>query len=121
MFPHARRSARALALAGAATLALTLGATAPAAADDPAPLTNLAHLDFLLDEVTPPPGVDGHTTYRLEDQPTLVMPWTYADARDGGTFERVGGGPRDPETGHWGQGAFNADDVSRAAVVYLRH
>ena len=38
-----------------------------------------------------------------------------------GTFERVGGGPLDPATGDWGQGAFNADDISRAAVVYLRH
>ena len=49
------------------------------------------------------------------------MPWTYADARDGGTFERVGGGPLDPVSGDWGQGAYNTDDISRAAVVYLRH
>ena len=70
---------------------------------------------------TPPP-VPGHTTYRLGEEPDLVMPWTYADARPGGTFERVGGGgPVDPVTGHWGQGAYNADDISRAAVVYLRH
>ncbi len=27
----------------------------------------------------------------------------------------------DPATGHYGQGAFNADDIARAAVVYLRH
>ena len=27
----------------------------------------------------------------------------------------------DPESDTWGQGAFNADDVARAAVVYLRH
>jgi hypothetical protein len=123
-------------MAGAAALALTIGLATPAtafprdavagvaagqSAAAPAPLTNLAHLDFLLDEVTPPAGVEGHTTYRLDEQPTLIMPWTYADARDGGTFERVGGGPLDPATGHWGQGAFNADDVSRAAVVYLRH
>ncbi len=44
-----------------------------------------------------------------------------ADARDGGTFQRVGGGPLDPATGDWGQGAFNADDNTRAAVVYTRH
>lgn len=83
-------------------------------------LTNLDHLDFLLDEVSPA-EIDGHTTYRLAEEPDLTMPWTYADARDGGTFERVGGGPLDAATGHWGQGAYNADDVSRAAVVYLRH
>ncbi|WP_255465529.1 hypothetical protein [Frigoribacterium sp. NBH87] len=32
----------------------------------------------------------------------------------------MGGGPLDPATGYWGQGAYNSDDVSRAAVVYLR-
>ena len=69
----------------------------------------------------PPPRSPGHTTYRLAEEPELVLPWTYADARAGGTFERVGGGPLDPATGDWGQGAYNADDVSRAAVVYLRH
>ena len=67
------------------------------------------------------PEIAGHTTYRLADEPDVTMPWTYADARDGGTFERVGGGKLDPATGDWGQGAFNADDISRAAVVYLRH
>ena len=92
-------------------------ATAPAVA--PAPLTNLAHLDFLLDTASPP-AVEGHDTYRLADEPALTLPWTYADARDGGTFERVGGGPLDAATGYWGQGAYNADDVARAAVVYLR-
>jgi hypothetical protein len=108
-------------LAAVAVAALTggVGLTAPALAA-PAPLTNLAHLDFLLDTATPA-EVPGHTTYRLAEEPDLVLPWTYADARDGGTFERVGGGPLDPATGDWGQGAYNADDVSRAAVVYLRH
>ncbi|MET0933602.1 MAG: hypothetical protein ABWX56_07810 [Mycetocola sp.] len=96
-----------------------LAAAAPAAAA-PERLTNLAHLDFLLDDVAPAATAE-HTTYRLAEEPSLVMPWTYADARDGGTFERVGGGKFDPATGYWGQGAFNADDVTRAAVVYLRH
>ncbi|MBT2517676.1 hypothetical protein J7E29_09550 [Streptomyces sp. ISL-90] len=120
-----------LALGTAAALALTGGLTAtapapahaePAAAPAaaPGPLANTAHLDFLLDTATPA-EVPGHTTYRLAEEPELVLPWTYADARDGGTFERVGGGPLDPATGDWGQGAYNADDVSRAAVVYLRH
>lgn len=132
---HARRGAR-WAVTGAAVLALTVGLVSPAAATatatppataavatsvPSAPLTNLAHLDFLLDQATPPADVEGHTTYRLAEEPTLTFPWTYADARDGGTFERVGGGPLDPATGYWGQGAYNADDISRAAVVYLRH
>lgn len=94
--------------------------TASTAASPEGALTNLAHLDFLLDQATPPADVPGHTTYRLAEEPTLTLPWTYADAREGGTFERVGGGPRDPETGNWGQGAYNADDIARAAVVYLR-
>ena len=95
---------------------------APASAAPVAPvarLTNLAHLDFLLDTVSPP-AIDGHDTYRLAEEPALTMPWTYADSRDGGAFQRVGGGPLDAATGHWGQGAYNADDITRAAVVYLR-
>ncbi|MDL5487807.1 hypothetical protein [Microbacterium wangruii] len=96
-------------------------ADAAIAAASEGPLTNLSHLEFLLDEVQPPPAVAGHDTYRLGEEPVLTMPWTYADARDGGAFERVGGGPLDPATGYWGQGAFNADDIARAAVVYLRH
>lgn len=93
-------------------------ASAPASAAPPT-LTNLAHLDFLLD--TAEPGtVDGHTTYNLDSEPEITMPWTYADARAGGTFERVGGGPLDPATGYWGQGAYNSDDITRTAVVYIR-
>ena len=48
------------------------------------------------------------------------MLWTYAEPRNG-VLTRVGGGPYDPVTDTYGQGAFNADDVSRAAVVYIRH
>ncbi|MFC9602534.1 hypothetical protein ACFTTN_03625 [Streptomyces niveus] len=84
------------------------------------PLTNLAHLDFLRDE-TAPPAQGGHTTYRLEEEPRIGTLWTYADRNADGTYRRIGGGPYDPTTGHYSQGAFNADDVSRAAVVYLRH
>lgn len=83
-------------------------------------LTNLDHLDFLYDTVTPPEQ-DGHTTYRIAEEPDLGALWTYADRREGGVYERIGGGPYDPDTGTWGQGAFNADDFTRAAVVYLRH
>ncbi|GAA2224881.1 hypothetical protein N1031_05080 [Herbiconiux moechotypicola] len=116
-----------LVLGGAGVVGASAAAAAPAAPASPAapatdtaaPLTNLDHLDFLLDEVSPG-TVEGHTSYRLDTEPSLTLPWTYADARDGGTFERVGGGPLDPETGDYAQGAFNSDDVARAAVVYLR-
>lgn len=106
-------------VAALAVASLTLTAT-PAVASPPSALTNTAHLDFLLDTAAPA-AIEGHTTYRLAEEPELTMPWTYADARDGGTFERVGGGPLDPATGYWGQGAYNSDDIARAAVVYLRH
>ena len=49
------------------------------------------------------------------------MLWTYAEPMPDGSYRRVGGGAYDPVTDTYGQGAFNADDVSRAAVVYLRH
>jgi hypothetical protein len=106
-------------VAGAAVIVAGLGVSVPAVAET-APLSNLSHLNFLLDDVAPASTAE-HDTWRLAEEPQLVMPWTYADARDGGTFERVGGGKLDPATGYWGQGAFNADDVARTAVVYLRH
>lgn len=100
---------------------LALGLTTPAHAGAATrPLTNLAHIDYLAATVTPPDQA-GHTTYQLSTQPEVAVLWTYADARDGGTFQRVGGGAHDPVTDTWGQGAFNADDIARAAVVYLRH
>ena len=114
-------------------LVLGLGLTAlPAEAEAPAavpravsqaapgePLTNLDHLDFLGDTAAPR-ELPRHTTYRLAQEPDVGMLWTYADRRDDG-FERIGGGTLDPATGHWSQGAYNADDVARAAVVYVRH
>ena len=106
-----------LALTGVATV--PAGPVATAAAAD-GRLTNLAHLDFLQDDVTPPEQAR-HTTYRLAQEPTLGVLWTYADLRAGGEYERIGGGAHDPETNTWSQGAFNADDITRAAVVYLRH
>jgi hypothetical protein len=111
-----RRIVATLAVSG---LVLT-GTVATSAVAVVAPLTNLSHLNFLLDQTTPPDQA-GHTTYRLGEEPVLTLPWTYADRREGGLYERIGGGAFDPVTGHWSQGAFNADDVSRAAVVYLRH
>jgi len=89
------------------------------AAEQPPALTNLAHLDWLGDTVDPPDQA-GHTTYRLDTEPEIGVLWTYAEPRDG-VLTRVGGGPYDPATDTYGQGAFNADDVARAAVVYIRH
>jgi hypothetical protein len=47
--------------------------------------------------------------------------WTYADRQPDGSYRRIGGGTYDPATDTYGQGAYNADDIARAAVVYLRH
>ena len=49
------------------------------------------------------------------------MLWTYAEPNGDGSYRPVGGGSYDEATDTWGQGAFNADDITRAAVVYLRH
>ena len=92
----------------------------PAGAADPAPLTNLAHLDFLGDRVDPPDQA-GHTTWRMDREPEVGVLWTYAEPQPDGSYRRLGGGTYDPATNTWGQGAFNADDMTRAAVVYLRH
>jgi hypothetical protein len=103
-----------------------LGRTDSAAATTPqtGTLTNLAHLDFLTDRVAVA-NTASHSTYRLADDPEVGVLWVYADARDGGTFQRVGGGEYTPadnpgEPGTYGQGAYDADDIARAAVVYLR-
>lgn len=82
-------------------------------------LTNLGHLDFLGAEIKPPQQ-DGHDTYRLDSEPAIGVLWTYAEHQSDGSFRRVGGGAYDPVTGHYGQGAFNTDDIARACVVYVR-
>lgn len=114
-------------LATASTLAillapLTAGHAAAAANPSAAParLTNLAHLDFLTAEVTPPPQ-QGHTTYQLASQPGVGVLWVYANHQPDGSYQRTGGGTYDSETNTYGQGAYDADDISRATVVYLRH
>lgn len=122
----------ALALAVGATLAITAAAV-PAQATVAAQtnsattttatpkLTNLSHLDFLIDDVPLLAGVPGHTTYRAAEEPTARAPWVYADRQPDGSFHRVGGGPiTDAARGWYAQGAYDADDISRAAVVYLR-
>jgi len=107
------------ALALAVALALAALPAAPVAAHG-VRLTNLAHLDFLGDRVTPP-AQPGHDTYRLATEPAIGVLWTYAERQPDGSYRRVGGGAYDPATNTWGQGAFNADDMTRASVVYLRH
>lgn len=111
-----------LALATGSALVLgSVGGTVEPASAAPAPLTNLAHLDFLLDDVPLIPGVTGHSTYRQDSEPTARAPWVYADRQVDGSFHRVGGGPiTDAAKGWYAQGAFDVDDTARAAVVYLR-
>ena len=114
----------AAALAVALGTALPVVATTPSAAEPQAAagtaLTNLDHLDWLSVPVTPP-AQEGHTTYRLEQEPTVGTLWTYAEPNPDGSYRHVGGGTYDAVTDTWSQGAFNADDMTRAAVVYLRH
>jgi hypothetical protein len=111
-----RRTVGALVLALVCSVLVVGQATSPASAA--VPLTNFAHLNFLGTTVTPPAQAN-HTTYQ-PDRPLGVL-WTYADRRADGHYDRIGGGGDDDGDGIWGQGAFNADDVTRAAVVYLRH
>lgn len=95
---------------------------APAAAQDIDGIINLAHIDFLHDTVQlPMPLAEGHDT--IDPEEPLDAWWTYADFRPAtGIYERVGGGGLvDPATNTWGQGAFNLDDVARAAIVYMNH
>jgi hypothetical protein len=101
-------------------LALTAPLLIATPAEATVRLTNLAHLDFLRDRVTPPAQA-GHTTYRLASSPQIGVLWTYAEPNPDGTYRRIGGGAYDPATDTYGQGAYNADDIARAAVVYLRH
>ncbi len=94
--------------------------TGPRRGGPRAPLTNLAHLDFLGGRVAPPPQ-PGHTTYQVASDPRIGVLWVYATPDGHGSFTRVGGGTYDRRTRSYGQGAYDADDMARAAVVYLRH
>ncbi|SNY49874.1 hypothetical protein SAMN05421748_110156 [Paractinoplanes atraurantiacus] len=49
------------------------------------------------------------------------MLWTYAEPNADGSYRRIGGGTYDAATDTYSQGAFNSDDIARAAVVYVRH
>lgn len=114
------------ALAATATFAGTATAAAPGGTSSGAArkprrkrLTNLAHLDFLTDRVAVE-STAAHSSYRLDSDPRIGVIWVYADAVDGGGFRRVGGGAYDAATDTWGQGAYDSDDMTRAAVCYLR-
>jgi hypothetical protein len=109
--------------AAAAPSAASPAAASPAVASLTAavPLTNLAHLDFLTAKVAPP-AQPGHTTYQLgSSHPSVGVLWVYANYLAPGSYQVTGGGPYDAGTNTYGQGAYDADDISRAAVVYLRH
>lgn len=117
-----RRLSRVIATLGVAAV-LATGVALPAAGSPglaTPELTNLSHLDFLGTTVQPPHQA-GHTTYQLAGQPEIGVLWVYADRQPDGSYRRVGGGAYDPATNTYGQGAFDADDISRSAVVYLRH
>ncbi|MBT2483947.1 MULTISPECIES: hypothetical protein [unclassified Microbacterium] len=103
----------------AQTEASTSTASRPAEGTHGARLTNLSHLRFLLAEV-PVATSATHTTFGIESRPTVLAPWTYADTDGAGGYRPVGGGTRDAATGHWTQGAYNADDIARAAIVFIR-
>jgi hypothetical protein len=103
----------------ATTPAPAVTAAPVATAPGPGRLTNLAHLDFLGDRVAPPRQAH-HTTYRLASRPKVGVLWTYADRQGDGSYQRIGGGSFHADTNTYDQGSFNADDMARAAVVYLR-
>jgi hypothetical protein len=102
-------------IGGALAVAAASTVTLPASASSR--LSNLAHLNFLRASVTPP-AAPGHSTFG--SGPVGVL-WTYADRQADGSYKRIGGGTYDAATNAYGQGAYNADDIARAAVVYLRH
>lgn len=104
--------------ASASASRLPLGSL-PAGAGRGARLTNLTHLRFLLAEV-PVVASATHTTFGIDASPRVLAPWTYADTDGAGGYRPVGGGTKDATTGYWTQGAYNADDIARAAIVFLR-
>ena len=106
------------ALAALATFSLLLGLVSVAApvAGRPTPLTNLAHLDFLGDAVTPPSQAD-HTTYRLARSRASASCGPMPSQTDGcWRYRRLGGGTYDPDTNTYGQGAFNTDDLTEGSL-----
>lgn len=82
-------------------------------------LTNLAHLDSLFASIRVA-AIPGHTTYRIAQEPDIGVVWVYANFVSG-HYVPTGGGAYDTASNTYGQGAYDADDISRAAVVYIRH
>jgi len=120
----ARMATTLLAAAISATLIAPTAAAAPAISTSPAtavtsPLVNLAHLDSLIARVSVP-DTAAHSTYRLRQEPRVGVLWVYAESQPNGSFVNVGGGDYDATANTYGQGAYDADDIARAAVVYLR-
>ncbi|MBJ7602376.1 MAG: hypothetical protein JF888_04170 [Candidatus Dormibacteraeota bacterium] len=107
-----------------AVLMGAVGGTSVAAQDAAGSLgpgvVNLGHLDFLHDSVPYPAGPPGHAT--TDPGSPIDTWWVYANFNPTtGAYTRTGGGAYDPGTNTYGQGAFDTDDVSRAAVAYLTH
>jgi hypothetical protein len=112
--------AASIAIAPAAAASAATASALPRAPAASAPLTNLAHLNFLTTTVAPPPQA-GHTTYQLGSEPSVGVLWVYANYLAPGSYQVTGGGTYDPANNTYGQGTYDADDISRAAVVYLQH
>ena len=98
-----------------------LAASAPAASARGRALTNLDHLDFLGDKVAPPRAGRGtrRTGSPRSPRSGCCGPTPTAAATAATSASAAGRTTPRPDT--YGQGAFNADDMARAAVVYLRH
>jgi hypothetical protein len=96
------------------------GTSQAAAAQQTAAPVNLGHLDFLHDTIPYTTAVAGHGT--TDPGQPIDTWWVYASYNSTtGTYARVGGGAYNAATNTYGQGAFDTDDVARAAVVYLAH
>jgi len=81
---------------------------------------NLAHLDFLHATVPYTTSIPGHVTTDIGTP--LDTWWVYANYNKAdGSYTRTGGGDYHPITNTYGQGAYDTDDVARAAVAYLTH
>ncbi len=95
------------------------GAAQPASLGYAAPV-NLAHLDFLHTTVPYTTSIPGHATTDLGTP--LDAWWVYANYnKTDGSYKPTGGGDYYPITNTYGQGAYDTDDVARAAVAYLTH
>jgi hypothetical protein len=84
------------------------------------PLTNFRHFDSLCTTVVPPLQKN-HSTWRLDQDPQVGVIWTYAECENFDRYVVAGGGAWSPERNAYSQGAFNADDIARGAVLRLRH